>query len=52
MKNNIRLEISDIEITIVQYTKYLGLIINGKLNWSNDIDKIFQNCTGMVEALY
>ena len=49
---DIHLTINKTPISKVQVTKYLGLIIDDKVNWSYHIDKIINKIVPMLGAIY
>ena len=52
IKNDIELKINNVKISKVSVTKYLGLIIDDKLNWKNHIEKLVNKIVPMLGALY
>ena len=52
VSSNIQLNINNSTLSQVQTTKYLGLIINEKLNWSEHIKKLNNKIIPMLGALH
>ena len=46
------IQINNYRIAKVYVTKYLELVVNEKLNWSNHINKLYNKLTPMIGALY
>ena len=50
VKRNIQINIY--KLAKVTVTKYLGLVVDKKLNWSNHLNKLYNKLSAMMGALY
>ena len=44
----LNIQINNYKIAKVTVTKYLGLVVDKKLNWSNHINKLYKKLTPMI----